>query len=198
MLANVAGAIAILKNASTLARTPGDLLNFTLKMRDENVTAGSFSPEETAGIRRFVALLEKTEGMSMVGVSNAIGTMASLFYPTENMRFTDQLGYYRQREWRIVSGTRLGLQDMTLPTIPEQQEQLLQIDAEFFKRPIELPDGTSTVSQRAHFMPAVAGKHVLTQARRVVAPDGCEEAAIQLLGGLGFRIAVVGASKLAN
>lgn len=191
ILANIAGAISLLRTASEFARTPGDVLTFNLKMRDGEQTNETFSPMETLGIRKFVALLEKAEGMNMDRVSNALGIMASLFYPTENAQFTGPLGYYRQREWRIVSGPRLGDCETSFPTNAAEQEALLAIDSEFFGRTIEFSDGPSTMARKSHFMRTASERHVLSLARRVIVPASQVAAAVGILEAHGLSVPVV-------
>jgi hypothetical protein len=85
--------------------------------------------------------------LSYIGYRNApfdlmLGVLAfveSLFYPTDDEIHDTELSYYRQREWRIISG--LGVDGLPHGRLLNQDEKvrLAQIDRGFWNR--EISDG---------------------------------------------------------
>ena len=97
--------------------------------------------------------------------------MASLFYPTENLSYTSMLGYYRQREWRIISGHYLHGKANTELATTAQVTELIEIDREFFSREMEFADGHHQIGAKCHFMNA--GGRLLARVHRVIVPAEC-------------------------
>ena len=59
----------------------------------------------------------------------------SMFYPTDNLYTADALGYYRQREWRVISSDiEFNKHPATRALTGPEQERLLSIDREFWSR----------------------------------------------------------------
>ena len=71
----------------------------------------------------------------MRGVLNA---MLSLFYPADDQINDTMLGYYRQREWRIVSGIQIDGMPMSLPLTPEESKEVGDIDHDFWDRALSI------------------------------------------------------------
>jgi len=104
-------------------------------------------------------------------------SMSSLFYPTENFKYTAPLGYYRQREWRIISGLFFKGQLTTTVATPTQADELLEFDHEFFSRELDFADGRFTLAAKSHYFRTMAGEHILTKATTLFTPaTSCEEA----------------------
>lgn len=105
-------------------------------------------------------------------LSNALGAVGGFFYPTDDPRYNDVLGYYRQREWRILADfSRLGVPSCKIAT-NAQQESLLSFDADFFGKMIQFEIGKPPQRRvdRCWFYKELGGSHVLTLARRILVP----------------------------
>jgi len=74
----------------------------------------------------------------------------NMFYPTDNEHADDQLGYYRQREWRLI-GTNIVLDGIPVTQELEasQQAKLVEIDPVFWGRALEVDGVNKTRAERA-------------------------------------------------
>jgi len=122
--------------------------------------------------------MQKVQELPFSELHGALMSMASLFYPTENFKYTAPLGYYRQREWRIISGLFFKGQLTTTVATGSQAAELMQFDREFFSRELDFADGRFTLAAKSHYFLTMNGQHILTKASRLFAPaTACEEAA---------------------
>jgi len=84
--------------------------------------------------------------LSYVGFNNipfnhsvgVLGVFMNMFYPTDNTHTGDQLGYYRQREWRLVAGD-ISVNDRPIGRELTEKElcEIENIDPEFWTRNLE-------------------------------------------------------------
>jgi hypothetical protein len=74
----------------------------------------------------------------------------TLFYPTDNAHRNDELGYYRQREWRLVA-SNIGIQgrSLTRPLSGTEIADLERIDSEFWSRKLTVDSKTYRRSELA-------------------------------------------------
>jgi hypothetical protein len=77
-------------------------------------------------------------GFNNIPFDHSIGVLnvfLNMFYPTDNPHTGDQLGYYRQREWRLIAGDiNFGGRPMGRSLSEPEQAKLKQIDAQFWSR----------------------------------------------------------------
>ena len=77
-------------------------------------------------------------GFNNIPFDHSIGVLSvflNMFYPTDNEHTGDQLGYYRQREWRVVAGDiNFAGRPMGRPLTSEETAGLLGIDSGFWSR----------------------------------------------------------------
>jgi hypothetical protein len=142
----------------------------TLTKKSGEVLVEDFDAPSTSAIRRFTALLEAGQGIPFRDIANALSAAASIFYPTENLTYTGVLAYYRQREWRIFSGSFWNGQPTTSAVTPDQAERLLELDEEFFSRELDFPDGRFSLAVKSHVMSHVQDKPLSAYVRRVIVP----------------------------
>jgi hypothetical protein len=64
----------------------------------------------------------------------ALQVISGFFSPTENLKYTDMLAYYRQREWRIFANMAKDGVALTRSLSEAEKELLLDLDQEFFSR----------------------------------------------------------------
>jgi len=87
--------------------------------------------------------LMKHVGFNNIPFDHSVGVLAMLlnmFYPTDNPYAQDELGYYRQREWRLIGG-EINFKDRPLGrelTVAEQS-RLLEIDPAFWGKRLTVP-----------------------------------------------------------
>ena len=144
-------------------------------------------------IRDFLSFIgfERAPFNAMTG---AISIAQSLFYPTDDDHHDQELGYYRQREWRItadydVNGAPRGrsLQD-------EEKELLLELDDTFW-------GGKSHPSKSIPRVEEVLAlvqpnpDELLDMVTRVVVPDDFSDQAQQIFGDRVTAVSQMSSSK---
>lgn len=116
--------------------------------------------------------------------------LLNLCYPTENLEYTSSLGYYRQREWRIISNfVNQGEWPMKTPT-DEQKEELLKISP-FFSRdlPIDCHLDRRKVSHCMYFS-MLGDKSVMSCLQKILVPAQVLERAKAMVTRTGLSIPV--------
>lgn len=102
----------------------------------------SIKPTDISGLMRYVGFrnIPLDHSIAMLGVYE------NMFYPTDNTHANDQLGYYRQREWRLISSS-IAMEGVhhTRSLTPHEQTKLEAIDISFWSRSITV--GTQTASR---------------------------------------------------
>jgi len=107
-----------------------------------------------------------TEGIQPPARLNAVlRALSGYFYPIDDLDYTSLLGYYRQREWRI-----LGNMKPTRPLKMDERESLLQLDPEFFKEKLTFGTGTHPRVDQCKVFQELDGKPIIGYARRVIVP----------------------------
>ncbi len=67
----------------------------------------------------------------------ALEFITNLFYPTDNKHSAEILGYYNQREWRIVKGNfKTNDTSLDKPLTKKEKQKLLKIDKQFWSKEI--------------------------------------------------------------
>lgn len=115
----------------------------------------------------------------------------NLCMPTENLRYTDELGYYRQREWRLIHNFVHNGEMPAKELSPEQKSELEQINP-FFAELIGL--GKQPKVKRSAFCLYFRGLNnelVFSKVRRLHAPQSKIEQVSALLKAGGFDVPVV-------
>jgi hypothetical protein len=115
----------------------------------------------------------------MVGILNLT---QSLFYPTDDERHDDQLAYYRQREWRITAGMRVGDAQHGHAATDAEKRLLLGIDRRFWSKKETDKDGTFRRVDQAYVIDQFEGAPVAELIERVIVPAKCESEAADLFG----------------
>jgi hypothetical protein len=140
----------------------------------------SFSRASLGAAEDIIALL--TAGSQPAeALENALRLFAGFFHPTEDERFTGPLGYYRQREWRLLANIR-GLTDCA-PTA-EMVDRLLSIDGDFFGKEMAFFTGLRRRADECRLFPQLDGKAILSYASRIVVPKDAVAEASSLLSGI--------------
>ena len=112
-----------------------------------------------------------TRGLQPVLSLHAIlKTVSNFFYPTEDLRYTDLQGYYQQREWRILANMARDGVELTRPLYKSEMESLLELDREFFSRPLFFRTGTFHTVDQCRLFEQLDGRSIIRYARRVIVP----------------------------
>lgn len=118
----------------------------------------------------------------------SIRLSSCLWSPTENLRYNSLLGYYKQREWRIVPGPeRTGLKFADLSDV--QKEQLLELNPQFFSGEFQIePKKTARRIDACKVLKDVDSRHILSQVRRIIAPRAALKDAEQVVAPLNLNL----------
>lgn len=113
-----------------------------------------------------------TEGLPSVKHLHAIlKTISNFFYPTEDLHYTDLLGYYQQREWRILSNMAKDGESLTRRLLKEEEESLLDLDREFFNEELSFRDGKYRRVDNCRVFEQLDKKPIIQYARRIIVPE---------------------------
>lgn len=130
-------------------------------------------------------------GIQPIGsLTAAIRFLFGYFYPTDNQKYTGLLGYYRQREWRLLANAINRGIPITEEVSTRDIEALKRIDPQFFERELDFPTGRQTIAQQCHLMRSFRGEPVLRSASRIIVPDAMLEPVRTLLSDSKLEIEV--------
>jgi Putative abortive phage resistance protein AbiGi, antitoxin len=105
--------------------------------------------------------------------SNAVlGYFLNLFYPTDNAFKNDQLGYYRQREWRLIASD-LGIKGRPIARKLSGSEvtELEEIDPEFWRRELKEDNAGHRRSALALVYDPLPGWELFNLVEEVLVPE---------------------------
>ncbi|MDO8677968.1 MAG: hypothetical protein Q7R30_05310 [Acidobacteriota bacterium] len=191
LLARIADAAQVIGNLVDTQNLQGATLVANLTLREGGAHSRAFDERETAAIRDYVTLIQGAPGQRLSEIVGALRALASMFYPTENLQYTDLLGYYRQREWRLFSGPQIAGKPTTSLATDEQRQELLQIDPVFFAKTLPYPEGEASLASKSHFMRQVGDAHVLSTMNQLVVPSAAYDDSVGILAEHGLAISVV-------
>ena len=132
----------------------------------------------TAGIQPYEVLVSNLRGLS------------GMFYPIEDLDYTELLGYYRQREWRIIANMEFQGEPVTRELADDEKSVLLSIDIDFFGREEDFRSGRYRIVDQCRVMPSLAGRHLLAYAERLFVPEGSRNDAEDILSDAGIEVPV--------
>lgn len=121
------------------------------------------------GVKALLSYL--TEGMQpVVKLWAAIKALSGFFYPAEDLKYTDLLGYYQQREWRILANMAKDGVELTRSLYAGEVESLLELDPEFFGEQLLFRTGKYRRVDQCKLFEQLDGKPIIRHARRVIVP----------------------------
>lgn len=102
----------------------------------------------------------------------AFTSFVELVYPAgSNQRLNvGELGYYRQREWRICGRLTRNSTPLFRPLTSEEKARLIAIDAEFFEKPLQFLSNEETVVDRSSMFSEIDGRKVSSFIKEVIVP----------------------------
>lgn len=99
-------------------------------------------------------------------------TMGGYFYPINDPRYSeDGLHYYRQREWRIIMMWMRRGNNITAECTEQQRGELLEIDHDYFSRPIEMLNDIRPRVEFCEYLSILGGVAIQQTIRRVIVPN---------------------------
>jgi len=144
-----------------------------------------------ADARAFVQSLF-ADRVSPTGLLSFLDAFLSHFYPTENLRYNEPLGYYQQREWRICG--RLNKDGVSVVTEATAllRAKLMALDGEFFGKRIQYEGRFDTIAEMSFTYKELDSRHVLSHANAVICPSDRTKAVRKLLTSNGIDVRVIG------
>lgn len=113
---------------------------------------------------------------------NALEGILGFFYPADNKRVNEGLGYYRQREWKIcLNITFVGKPGILRSISESEKKELLSIDNTFFSKKLSFQKAEIEFLKECFVLWNFENKHPLELATRVIVPDEAKESAKTIL-----------------
>ncbi|MGY3449493.1 hypothetical protein [Bradyrhizobium sp. USDA 4353] len=185
-----------LRDVAVLLRELLDLQNLVIQNNDLASGPVTVRTSRKTGRLTFSAIdlvLDHLLGkkVSFKNLLNSVDFLSNVFYHVDSARkeliiLEDDLKYYLQREWRIVSGLKSKGQQVDRPLTATESSDLEKI-SEFFAETVYLKDGSS--ARRSSISRAIAykGTMPLSQCvKRFFVPDVLETRARDELGQIGI------------
>lgn len=127
----------------------------------------------------------------------AVRGISNLFYPVDNEKYTEPLGYYRQREWRLVAGViRLG-KPVTVNVESDDINALLRIDNEFFAHEMDFSDGRRMRAVECQLYKTFRGAPIVQSIRKLICPRKAMQAVHETLKRKNIELDVVALEEYA-
>lgn len=99
----------------------------------------------------------------------------NMFYPTDNAYSDDLLGYYRQREWRLVqSNLEINGQPVSRPLTAVERRELEAVDPVFWQRELTVRGQTSSRSALAQIYLPYGGQTSRNLIESIIVPPSVE------------------------
>lgn len=130
-------------------------------------------------------------------LAESLRALAGLFYPAEDLSYTNIMGYYRQREWRLVAGILNFGPNKTRKLSEEEIDCLLELDRDYFEKNEEYFTGTYRRVDKCEYFDEIDEINFIHYVRRVIVPGEALDDATNVLEGDGMPI-VTTESKLAK
>ncbi|MEZ2901943.1 hypothetical protein ACBQ24_04180 [Acinetobacter terrestris] len=96
--------------------------------------------------------------------------LSNMIYPLDNKRYTQENGYYQQREWKLPANLTTNGVDTTEIATSEQQEELLAINQKFFSKEINYLDRELPRCMISFFLKIFENQHILEHANKIIVP----------------------------
>ena len=117
--------------------------------------------------------------LSYIGFENApLGAMIgatsiaqSLFYPTDDEHTDEDLGYYRQREWRITAGYEVNGVSRGRPLDDEEKRRLVETDDSFWNRRLHGTEEEYSRLDKAVVLAQPDPSELINMVNRLIVPE---------------------------
>lgn len=113
-----------------------------------------------------------------------LGIYENMFYPTDNAYSDDMLGYYRQREWRLVLSTfEINGQPISRPLTAEERRELEAVDPAFWQRELTVRGQAASRSELAQIYLPYGGLTSRDLIESIVVPPSAEASVREFYDG---------------
>lgn len=117
----------------------------------------------------------------LISLRAGLQGLSGFFKPTEPLNSTELLTYYREREWRILSGASRKNVKIARPLVKDEVEWLLRLDRQFFGEQLLFRTGLDRRVEQCRVLDQLNEKPILRYARRVIVPAGAVASATEIL-----------------
>ena len=97
--------------------------------------------------------------------------LANMIYPLDNNSYTQENGYYQQREWKLPANLTNNGSDTTEIATHEQQQELLDINRNLFSKEINYLGRKLSRAMISFFLKTFQQKHILEHANKIIVPE---------------------------
>lgn len=189
-LADIHGLLATLSKLEQQVLKGRQFEMFGTSAAGKRFGQATFSEDENATISRFLACIHAYASIPpFEDLRGAMTAIAALFYYLDDSKYTGPLGYYKQREWRIL-GLAGGGRRLTQVATEEQQRELVRLNEAFFLKKMRFVAGEDEMVRHCHFYKELNGRHILTYAKRLLVPTGMVDQVKALLAGANIELDV--------
>lgn len=137
-------------------------------------------PVDLSGVMRYL-------GFRNIPFDHSIGMLGvyeNMFYPTDNVHADDQLGYYRQREWRLVgSDIAVNGRRLTRALDTKERARLEAIDRDFWTRKLTVDGRFLSRSTLAQIYSWQANSPLSDAVEKILVPVSAEAAVRAMFAG---------------
>lgn len=92
------------------------------------------------------------------------------FVPADDMRQHEELGYYREREWRIAANVTMGGKALLQEPSQDLIDRLKSLDPKFFAEEFHPSQGGRTRADLVSALPSLNGRNIVQLASRIIVP----------------------------
>ena len=158
---------------------------YTLNLRNTDATGQVVASHEVPASQ--VQHVLQYVGFNNIPFDHSIGILAvflNMFCPTDNLHLNEPLGYYRQREWRLIAGDmRINGRPFGRELSGVEKQRLVAIDPIFWNRTLDV-DGVSVPRKDLAFVyDPVPGWQPLDLIQVIHAPEIVVARVKQIVGG---------------
>ncbi len=160
---------------------PGVVVNLrNTDLEGNAVSEYPIKAEDLAGLMRYL-------GFRNIPFDHSIGMLGvyeNMFYPTDNTHVDDQLGYYRQREWRLVgSDIAINGHRLTRELAEDERKTIETIDSEFWTREFTVSGAAVSRSALAQIYSPQTSSALGDIVEKILVPSSAEAAVRKIFDG---------------
>lgn len=137
LVARLANIQALLSSIEALSSVANNTLDPLEPIRITKKGVPEFATRLSAGGAIDLVQFLEYQSQPVSSLTASARALAGYFYPIENLDFTGPLGYYRQREWRVLANM-LQLGEPVTHQVPEEvQKKLIAVSSDFWGKEID-------------------------------------------------------------
>jgi hypothetical protein len=102
---------------------------------------------------------------------DTLSGVSNLFYPTDNLRHSKLLDYYRQREWRLIGHIAKDGKPLARGLSPIESQQVVDTCSDFWNHNCAKGNVAFKRIDKALVISSFEYRHILNAVRRIIAPE---------------------------